>query len=55
MVYMMVNYQISDMIVNEFDITSYVQTVVVLVFRCRHFVPATSGDIFPFKIRIGNA
>jgi len=30
--YMMVNYQISDMIVNEFDITSYVQTVVVLVF-----------------------
>lgn len=32
MVYMMVNYQISDMIVNEFDITSYVQTVVVLVF-----------------------
>jgi sec-independent protein translocase protein TatC len=26
------NYTISDMIVNEFDITSYVQTVVALVF-----------------------
>jgi sec-independent protein translocase protein TatC len=32
MVYMMVNYQISDMIRNEFDITSYVSTVVALVF-----------------------
>jgi sec-independent protein translocase protein TatC len=32
MVYMMVNYQISDMITNEFDITSYVSTVVALVF-----------------------
>lgn len=32
MVYMMVNYRISDMIVNEFDITSYVSTVVLLVF-----------------------
>jgi sec-independent protein translocase protein TatC len=28
----MVNYQISDMIRNEFDITSYVSTVVTLVF-----------------------
>jgi sec-independent protein translocase protein TatC len=32
MVYVMVNYQLSDMIVNEFDITSYVSTVVTLVF-----------------------
>lgn len=32
MVYVMVNYQISDMIKNEFDITSYVSTVVTLVF-----------------------
>ncbi|SKC74783.1 twin-arginine translocase subunit TatC [Ohtaekwangia koreensis] len=32
MVYVMVNYQISDMIRNEFDITSYVSTVVTLVF-----------------------
>jgi sec-independent protein translocase protein TatC len=28
------NYQISDMIVNEFDITSYVSTVVGMVFGC---------------------
>lgn len=32
MVYVMVNYQISDMIVNQFDITSYVSTIVALVF-----------------------
>lgn len=32
MVYVMVNYRISDMIVNEFDITSYVTTMVALVF-----------------------
>jgi sec-independent protein translocase protein TatC len=32
MVYVMVNYSISDMIVNEFDITSYVSTFVALVF-----------------------
>lgn len=32
MVYVMVNFKISDMIVNEFDITSYVTTVVALVF-----------------------
>ena len=32
MVYVMVNYRISDMIVNQFDITSYVSTVVTLVF-----------------------
>lgn len=31
MVYVMVNYQISDMIQNEFDITSYVSTFVTLV------------------------
>jgi sec-independent protein translocase protein TatC len=32
MVYVLVNYRISDMINNQFDITSYVSTVVVLVF-----------------------
>ncbi len=32
MVYVMVNYQISDLIVNQFDITSYVSTFVTLVF-----------------------
>jgi sec-independent protein translocase protein TatC len=32
MVYIMVNYKIDDMIRNEFDITSYVQTFVSLVF-----------------------
>lgn len=32
MVYVMVNYRISDMITNQFDITSYVSTVVALVF-----------------------
>jgi sec-independent protein translocase protein TatC len=32
MVYIMVNYRIDEMIVNEFDITSYVQTFVSLVF-----------------------
>lgn len=32
MVYVMVNYTISDMVVNEFDITSYVSTFVALVF-----------------------
>jgi sec-independent protein translocase protein TatC len=32
MVYVMVNYRISDMIINQFDITSYVTTVVTLVF-----------------------
>lgn len=32
MVYVMVNFKISDMIVNEFDITSYVSTFVALVF-----------------------
>lgn len=32
MVYVMVNYQISDLIKNEFDITSYVSTFVALVF-----------------------
>ncbi|MFZ6012825.1 MAG: twin-arginine translocase subunit TatC [Bacteroidota bacterium] len=32
MVYVMVNYRISDQIVNQFDITSYVTTVVALVF-----------------------
>lgn len=32
MVYIMVNYQISDLIVNQFDITSYVSTFVTLVF-----------------------
>jgi sec-independent protein translocase protein TatC len=31
-VYFFSNYQISDMIVNEFDITSYVSTIVTLVF-----------------------
>ncbi len=30
--YFFANYKISDMIVNEFDITSYVQTIVALVF-----------------------
>jgi sec-independent protein translocase protein TatC len=34
MVYVMVNYSISDLIVNEFDITSYVSTFVALVFGC---------------------
>jgi len=34
MVYVMVNYRISDMIVNQFDITSYVSTVVTLVLGC---------------------
>jgi sec-independent protein translocase protein TatC len=32
MVYIMVNYKISDMITNQFDITSYVSTFVALVF-----------------------
>lgn len=32
MVYIMVNYRISDLIVNQFDITSYVSTFVTLVF-----------------------
>lgn len=32
MVYFLANYSISDMVVNEFDITSYVSTVVLLVF-----------------------
>lgn len=32
MIYFLANYTISDMIVNEFDITSYVSTVVAMVF-----------------------
>jgi len=32
MVYFLANYTISDMVINEFDITSYVSTVVMLVF-----------------------
>jgi len=32
MVYFLANYSISDMVVNEFDITSYVSTVVMMVF-----------------------
>jgi sec-independent protein translocase protein TatC len=32
MVYVMVNFKISDAIVNQFDITSYVTTVVLLIF-----------------------
>ncbi len=32
MVYFLANYSISDMVVNEFDITSYVSTVVMIVF-----------------------
>jgi len=32
MVYVMVNYRISDMITNQFDVTSYVTTFVALVF-----------------------
>jgi sec-independent protein translocase protein TatC len=32
MIYFLANYTISDMIVNEFDITSYVSTVVTMVF-----------------------
>jgi sec-independent protein translocase protein TatC len=32
MVYFLANYSISEMVVNEFDITSYVSTVVMLVF-----------------------
>ncbi len=32
MVYIMVNYQISELIVNQFDITSYVSTFIALVF-----------------------
>ena len=32
MVYVLVNYRISDLIVNQFDITSYVSTFVALVF-----------------------
>ncbi len=32
MVYFLANYSISDMVVNEFDITSYVSTIVMLVF-----------------------
>jgi sec-independent protein translocase protein TatC len=34
MISFLANYQISDMIVNEFDITSYVSTVVGVVFGC---------------------
>ena len=34
MISFLANYQISDMIVNEFDITSYVSTVVGTVFGC---------------------
>ncbi|HYG01233.1 MAG TPA: twin-arginine translocase subunit TatC [Chryseosolibacter sp.] len=34
MISFLANYQISDMIVNEFDITSYVSTVVAVVFGC---------------------
>ena len=34
MISFLANYQISDMIVNEFDITSYVSTVVMSVFGC---------------------
>jgi sec-independent protein translocase protein TatC len=32
MVYIMVNFKLSDLIVNEFDVTSYVTTVVSLIF-----------------------
>src|SRR5688572_18603304 len=32
MVYFLANYSISDMVINEFDITSYVSTVVLMVF-----------------------
>jgi len=32
MVFVMVNYRISDLIINQFDVTSYVTTVVALVF-----------------------
>ncbi len=32
MVYFLANYRISDMVSNEFDITSYVSTIVILVF-----------------------
>jgi sec-independent protein translocase protein TatC len=32
LVYFLANYSISDMVINEFDITSYVSTVVMLVF-----------------------
>jgi sec-independent protein translocase protein TatC len=34
MVYVMVNYQVNAMIINQFDITSYVSTVIALVFGC---------------------
>jgi sec-independent protein translocase protein TatC len=34
MISFLANYQISDMIVNEFDITSYVSTIVGVVFGC---------------------
>lgn len=34
MISFLANYRISDMIVNEFDITSYVSTVVTVVFGC---------------------
>jgi sec-independent protein translocase protein TatC len=44
MVYVMVNYQVSDMIVNEFDITSYVSTVLTLVLG--------SGALFQLPVVI---
>jgi sec-independent protein translocase protein TatC len=34
MISFLANYQISDMIVNEFDITSYVGTIITVVFGC---------------------
>ena len=34
MISFLANYKISDMIVNEFDITSYVSTIVTVVFGC---------------------
>ena len=46
MVYFLANYSISDMVVNEFDITSYVSTVVMLVFGSGLAISIACSDIF---------
>jgi len=44
MVYILVNYKISDMIVNQFDVTSYVSTLLTLVLG--------SGALFQLPVVI---
>jgi sec-independent protein translocase protein TatC len=55
MISFLANYRISDMIVNEFDVTSYVSTIVTVVFGCGFLFQLPVVIFFLTKMGIVNA